>query len=106
MTKTYTSYDALTDEIMWAINDAVEGSEIGVSARSISRYVELNERRVRISDHEARASCGGNIVFEIDTRDFGIEEIYDDCNEFDGIEVAHDWKIADAIDAAIKALTA
>lgn len=106
MAKTFTSYDALTDEIMWAIKDAVEGSEIGVSARSVSRYVELNERRVRISDHEARASCGGNIVFEIDTRDFSIDEIIDEFGDFDGIEVAHDWKINDAIEAAVKALRA
>lgn len=116
MTKNFDSYDALTDEIMFAINEAVTGSIIGVSSLSVSRYVEVSiyddddelieERRVRVSDHDARASCGGNIVFEIDIRDFVIEEINDDCGEFDHIEVGHDWKIPAAIDAAVKALTA
>lgn len=115
MTKTYASYDILTDEIMLAIKERVAGSEIGVSSRSVSRYVEVNieddegdiieTRRVRVSDHDATASCGGGIVYEIDIRNFGIEEVTDEFGEFDGIEVGHDWKIADAIDAAVKALT-
>jgi len=106
MTKTFASYNALTDMIMEDITARVAGSRVGISTRSVSRYVEASdERRVRISDHDATASCGGNIVFEIDIRDFGSEEIYDDFNEFDGIEIYHDWKIEEAIDAAVKALS-
>lgn len=114
MAKTYPSYDALTDEIMFAINDAVAGSRFGVSARSVSRYVELSIededgeeielRRVRISDHAATASCGGGIVYEVDIRGFFIEEINDDYGEFDHIEVTHDWLIDDAVAKAVAAL--
>lgn len=113
MSKIFPSYNALTDMIADQIEAAVAGSRVGVSSRSVSRYVELSIddedgdqielRRVRISDHENRSS-GGDIVYEIDIRDFVIEEINDDCGEFDHIEVGHDWKIAEAIEAAIKAL--
>ena len=69
MTKTFASYAALTDHVMSELLDRVEGSALGVSARSVSRYVEAEDgRRCRVSDHDATASCGGNIVYEIDIR--------------------------------------
>lgn len=109
MTKRFETINALTDFIMDEINYRVPGSSVGISSRSVSRYVEVsddegNERRVRISDHGATASCGGSIVYEIDIRDFNLEEIYDDCNEWDGLDVHHDWKIEEAISAAVEAL--
>lgn len=114
MAKIFASNNALVTEIMRAIADAVSGSDIGVSAKSISHYVEVGvevgdeveTRRVRISDHDATASCGGNIVHEIDLRQLVITEIYDDCEEFDGIEVSNDWLISDMIEEARKALRA
>jgi hypothetical protein len=106
MTKRFETINALTDFIMDEISYRVPGSEIGISARSVSRYVERNERRVRISDHDATGSCGGGIVYEIDIRDFNLEEIYDECGEWDGLDVHHDWKIEEAISAAVEALTA
>lgn len=112
MAQTFASQNALVTEIMWAIADAFPGSHIGVSSKSISHYVEVNvevgeeieTRRVRISDHDAVASCGGNIVHEIDLRHLVIEEVYDECNEFDGIVVANDWLVAEMIEEARKAL--
>lgn len=112
MAKFFSNYDELVTEMMWAVADAFPGSDIGVSEKSISRYVtlqiedgdEIETRRVRISDHDAVASCGGGIVHEIDLRKLTIEEIYDDCNEFAGIEVADDWLIAEMIEDAKKAL--
>ena len=114
MAKSYASQKEMVTEIMWAIADAVPGADIGVSSKSISHYVEVNvevgdeieTRRVRISDHDAVASCGGNIVHEIDLRELVIEEVYDDCNEFDGIVVANDYLIAEMIEGATKALHA
>jgi hypothetical protein len=104
MAKTFTSYNALTDFIMDEIAARVEGSDIGISSRSVSRYVELGERRVRISDHDATASCGGGVVYEIDIRELNAEEIEDEFGDFDGIEIYHDWKIGEWVDAAVAAL--
>ncbi len=77
-----------------------------MSERSVSRYVERDDRRVRISDHGATASCGGGIVYEIDIRDLFLTEVADEFDEFDHIETEHDYKIGEWIDAAVAALEA
>lgn len=105
----FSSYSDLTDHIMDAILDDVEGSRLGVSSRSVSRYVTVGnddgeEFRVRISDHDATASCGGGIIYEIDIRALSIEEITDDFGDFDGIEISNDYLIDEWVEEAVRKL--
>lgn len=105
MTK-FSNYAAVSETIMDAIAQQVAGADLGFSARSVSRYVGVSDdRRVRISDHDATGSCGGGIVYEIDIRALYLNEITDEFGEFDGVETAHDWKIADWVAEAVSALT-
>ena len=111
MTKTFKNYDDMVTEIMWAISDLVAGSDIGVSSRPISRYVigtdeEGCECKARISDHDATASCSGKIVAELLIGELGIEEVTDECGEFDHLEVSR-WYVAEEfIETAVAALKA
>lgn len=105
MTTSFATWNALTDHIMDAILGGVAGSEFGTSSRSISRYVEKDEKRVRISDHDATASCGGGVVYEIDVRKFNFHEIKDEFGEFDHIESEHGWMIEEATARAVAALS-
>lgn len=109
MTKTFDTYTEMLGLIADEIMDRVPGSRYGRSERSMSTYVSVEGRdgeyKVRMSDHSAKASCGGKIVAELMVGDLLVEEIYDDCGEFESIE-AGNWAVAEAfIETAVSALS-